>query len=328
MSAAAPDAAPECSAVIVTWNRRKELQAAIASLLRQSAAARLEIIVIDNGSTDGTVEWLRSAHGRRVRLFQYGRNTGASVARNAGIRLARAPWVCFLDSDAEILDKGTLEGCLQRLGKPEAPRAVAVPVWFDRERTRPFALGGYVTPDGHFWGLRTRTERAEPHFISTCFAVWEKRLLEELRGFDPWYFWGIEDMDLGLRAWAAARRGEGQGATRFEVLDAGAVLHQMASGGRHYQPSDFPAAFSAYERQRLYLVLAYGGIREFLRVLLRGPFRVGRMERDGWEQQLCHRRRLAAAVGWPLWRLAMLPRDLFRQRRNFLARAPLPREVS
>ncbi len=274
------------------------------------------------------MEWLRDVYPHPVRLYQFARNEGASHGRNAGIRLASAPHLCFLDSDAVILSPDAVERSLAALKAHPEIRAVGASIWFDRERTRAFCLGGYITPEGHFHQKRTHSETQDPHFISTCFAVWEKALLEELRGFDPWYFWGIEDMDLSLRASARARRGERVAATRFLIVEDVHVLHEMASGGRHYQPNNFAAAFDAYERQRLYLVLAYGGLLEFLRVLLTSPFRLQRIQRDVWQTRLNMRQKLWSLVVYPLLRVVRLPLDLLLSARNHLAQCPKPQAVT
>ncbi len=324
MDAATP---PLCSVVIVTWNRRNELEPALDSVFAQTIAERLEVIVIDNASEDDTVEWLTERYPHPVRVYRYSRNLGASHARNAGIRLARASSICFLDSDAVILERDAIERCLRHLDTHPEIRAVGGPIWFDREKTRAFCLGGYITPDGHFHGRRTHSERENPDFLSTCFAVWRKSLLEELRGFDPWYFWGIEDMDLGLRARFSAGRGRVRGATRFEVVEGADVWHNMSTVGRHYEFDNFEPKFRALERQRLYLVLAYGGLGMFIRVLLRGPFRVGRIERDAWERRLTWGQRVRALVLYPMVRLVRLPWDWAQTRRNHLASTPMPEEV-
>lgn len=301
---------PACSVVIVTWNRLDVLKRCLASVYAQVNAADLEVIVLDNGSTDGTREWLQSApHPFRLILFD--KNLGASGARNEGIRLATAPYVCFLDSDAIILSPDAIAACLATLAKGPA-RAVAVSIWLDAECTRPFTKGGYITPDGHFHGARTRSDYDDPHFLSSCFAVWEKGLLVELRGFDRWYFWGIEDMDLALRA--RHRLG-----VKFSILADRHVHHDMARTGRHYQPDDFGKVFRSIERQRLYLVLSYGGLKEWAKVLIRTPFRVVRVERDAWERKLTLWEKWLM-VGWfPLLRMLALPKNLMDQRRNWLS---------
>lgn len=90
---------PVVSVIIPTFNRRASVQEAIASALAQTET-RCEIIVVDDGSTDGTAATLteRFAAEPRVRLLEQV-NAGCSAARNAGIDAAAAPWVAFLDSD-------------------------------------------------------------------------------------------------------------------------------------------------------------------------------------------------------------------------------------
>ena len=89
---------PQISVIIPTYNREKFVVKAIDSVLRQGVAD-LEIIVIDDGSTDGTRKALE-AYGPNARcMFQ--ENSGVSSARNAGIGVAQGVWVAFLDSDDE-----------------------------------------------------------------------------------------------------------------------------------------------------------------------------------------------------------------------------------
>ncbi|MEO8376798.1 MAG: glycosyltransferase [Candidatus Sumerlaeota bacterium] len=316
-----------CSVVIITWNRRKELERALDSVFAQTIASDLDVIVIDNGSTDGTVEWLRDEYKHPVRLFSFHKNEGASHGRNAGIKLAKADSVCFLDSDAEILTTDAIERCLAQLQSDTSIRAVGARIWFDREKTRAFCLGGYITRDGHFDQRRTHSETADPDFLSTCFAVWEKKLLIELHGFDPWYFWGIEDMDLSLRARWNAKRSATIAATRYTIVDGVDVLHEMASGGRHYQPNNFSAAFNAYERQRLYLVLAYGGIGEFFRVLFTSPFHMKEIEDRVWQKKLSFPEKTKALLYYPLTRFLLLPINVAGTGRNHIGLSPTPKEM-
>lgn len=317
---------PLCSVVVVTWNRRRELEVLLDSVFRQTMATLLEVIVIDNGSNDGTVQWLTEKYPHPVQVYAFDKNRGASYGRNAGILLSSTQFVCFLDSDAEILSPDAIEKCLWYLEKHPEIRAVTAPIWFDRECTKPFSLGAYITTDGHFDWERTANDHDDPMLISSCFAIWNRNLLFELRGFDPWYFWGIEDMDLSLRAYRAARRGKTKAATRFHVVEGVSVLHEMSSEGRLIDPHHFDQKFNFIERQRLYLVLAYGGLMEFLRVLLRGPFQMAEHE-HAWRQPLGWRYRWRLVIKYPLWRLLALPKNLIDVRRNHLGRTPMPREV-
>ena len=85
------------SALIPTYNRRTQVLRAIDSVFAQTMPVD-EIIVVDDGSTDGSAEAIRSQYGSRVKLLQQ-KNAGVSAARNLGIGEARGEWIAFLDSD-------------------------------------------------------------------------------------------------------------------------------------------------------------------------------------------------------------------------------------
>lgn len=97
---------PKVSVVIPTYNRATNVQAGIKSVLAQTFSD-LEVIVIDDGSSDGTGQILREAFGDRIRYIGQA-NQGASVARNRGVEEARGEWIAFLDSD-DIWEKDKLE---------------------------------------------------------------------------------------------------------------------------------------------------------------------------------------------------------------------------
>jgi len=88
---------PQVSVVIPTYNRAGKVKEAVGSVLDQTFQD-LEVIVVDDGSTDDTAEVLTSTFGERIRYYRQP-NQGASVARNRGIEEARGEWIAFLDSD-------------------------------------------------------------------------------------------------------------------------------------------------------------------------------------------------------------------------------------
>ncbi len=89
--------APACSVVIPVRDRRLEIQAAIASVLAQTLQD-FELIVVDDGSSDGSGEAALACSGGRARVVRQERG-GVSAARNRGVAEAKAPWIAFLDSD-------------------------------------------------------------------------------------------------------------------------------------------------------------------------------------------------------------------------------------
>ena len=88
------------SVIIPTFNRKETLKRAIQSVLMQSYTP-YEIIVIDDGSDDGTKEWLKDKYPNVKYIYQM--NSGVSSARNKGIKFARGDWIALLDSDDEWL---------------------------------------------------------------------------------------------------------------------------------------------------------------------------------------------------------------------------------
>jgi glycosyltransferase involved in cell wall biosynthesis len=88
------------SVVIPAYNAEKTIRNAIDSVLEQTVSD-LELIVVDDASTDGTVRAVEAVHDPRVRLFRSPRNSGPSAARNTGVKLAKGRWVAFLDADDE-----------------------------------------------------------------------------------------------------------------------------------------------------------------------------------------------------------------------------------
>jgi glycosyltransferase involved in cell wall biosynthesis len=90
------------SVVLPTFNREKQLPRAIASVLSQSYR-NLELIIIDDGSTDSTEEIVKGYSDARIRYYKQDLNKGGSAARNVGIKSARGEMVAFQDSDDEWL---------------------------------------------------------------------------------------------------------------------------------------------------------------------------------------------------------------------------------
>src|ERR1700744_1801496 len=98
------------SAIVPTYNRASYVGRAIDSILEQSVQPD-EIIVVDDGSTDGTSSMLRSRYGERLHIIQQV-NEGVSSARRRGIQASSCDWIAFLDSDDEWLP-GRLEAMTQ-----------------------------------------------------------------------------------------------------------------------------------------------------------------------------------------------------------------------
>jgi glycosyltransferase involved in cell wall biosynthesis len=115
--------APNVSIVLPVFDRVGSIRAAVESVLRQTYAD-FELLVVDDGSTDGSMQALLGVSDPRLKLLANPRNMGAGAARNTGIRAARAEWVAFQDSDDEWLPQ-KLEKQMARLSTT-GPECVAV----------------------------------------------------------------------------------------------------------------------------------------------------------------------------------------------------------
>ena len=91
------------SVIIPTYNRKKHIKKAIDSVMRQSYEP-FEIIVIDDGSIDGTYELIKQSYSSSQISIEKQINNGVSSARNKGVKLANGDWIAFLDSDDEWLE--------------------------------------------------------------------------------------------------------------------------------------------------------------------------------------------------------------------------------
>ncbi len=111
---------PVVTVVIAAHNAESYIQETLASVFAQSLE-HIEVVVVDDGSTDGTQAILRSCSDARLRVFRQ-RNSGVSAARNVGLAAARAPYIFFLDAD-DILCSDALGRMVDALDR--APRRVA-----------------------------------------------------------------------------------------------------------------------------------------------------------------------------------------------------------
>lgn len=94
---------PLVTVIIPTYNRAVTIKRAINSVLHQTYK-ELELIIVDDGSTDDTVEIVHSYQDKRIKLVCLSENCGANIARNAGIKLAKGEYIAFQDSDDEWLE--------------------------------------------------------------------------------------------------------------------------------------------------------------------------------------------------------------------------------
>jgi len=109
---------PDISVIIATYNVERYIERAVRSALDQHGVAA-EIIVVDDGSTDGTTGVVERINDPRITLIRHTGNSGPSVARNAAIAAAHAPWLAILDGD-DAFAPDRLMRCLARARQTKA----------------------------------------------------------------------------------------------------------------------------------------------------------------------------------------------------------------
>ncbi len=163
------------SVIIPTYNRRELVQRAIQSALAQTFRP-LEILVVDDGSTDGTAELVGSLPDP-VHLWQQS-NQGLAAARNAGIRRSRGDLIALLDSDDQWTPDKLARSVALLDERPECDVVYnAAAALSSSGRLQPPARRR--APDG--WILNTLFER---NFICDSSTVFHRRVWERIGGFD------------------------------------------------------------------------------------------------------------------------------------------------
>jgi GT2 family glycosyltransferase len=197
------------SVVIVNWNQRDFLRACLGSVARQEGA-EFETIVVDNGSHDGSAEMAEREFA--VRVIRNAGNRGFCAANNQGIAAARGEFVALLNNDAEA-EPGWLAALLRACTRsPEVGMAASkVLVWEDPRRID--KAGHLIYPDGQNKGrgsgaLDTGQYDREEEVLwpDGCAAMYRKRMLDGIGGFDEDFFAYGDDAELGLRARIAGWR--------------------------------------------------------------------------------------------------------------------------
>ncbi|MEI6446949.1 MAG: glycosyltransferase [Actinomycetes bacterium] len=182
-------ARPAVSVVVATRDRRQRLGRLLDALEAQTVGrSSFELIVIDDGSADGTSQLLE---GRVERLIRHEQSTGPAIARQAGWQASRSDLIAFTDDDCRP-EPDWLERAL--VAHRDAPGSIV------QGQTRPDPEEAHLLPDPLSRSIRV--DGLGP-FFQTCNVFYPKALLELTGGFDPTIPRpSVEDADLAMRALA------------------------------------------------------------------------------------------------------------------------------
>ena len=185
---------PRLSAVVPALNAAATIAQCLDALTAQ-ASDDVEIIVVDDGSTDDTFE---IASGYNVRLIKLARNMGPSAARNRGAEMARAPILFFLDADVAIAPGGLARAGASMSGSD----ADAVIGSYDDDPAASSSISRFKNLAHHYFHQRSRPDATT--FWGACGIV-RRELFFSTGGFDERCY-GIEDVELGYRMTARGIR--------------------------------------------------------------------------------------------------------------------------
>jgi GT2 family glycosyltransferase len=242
-----------CSVVIAARNEGGLLRATVASVLEDTAYPDVEVVVVDDGSTDGGPEALPA--DPRVRVLRLG-GAGLSKARNAGAALALGEYLVFLDAHCTVspdwlhpllealrpADVAVAGPCVTPLEAP-GPRACGM-TWVNRR----LETAWFEPPDGDL--------PYEVPFVPGGCQAYRARTFELVGRFDEGMrLWGYEDIEICLRAWLLGYRAAGAPAATvahlfkekrdFEVPDYGVLLNFLRLVHLHFAPWRVEAAIRA-----------------------------------------------------------------------------------
>jgi len=202
---------PQVSVLVLNYNGKEHLEPCFQSLAALNYPAdHLELILVDNGSIDGSVNWMQE-HFPTVRIVETGRNLGFAGGNNAGARAARGEIVVFLNNDMRVAPGWLTELVAPFRNAPDVACVGSRILNWDGTRVDFADSGmnfcGYGYQLDHARRVTDDSGKIRPQ-ISVCGGAMAVRrdLFLQWDGFDEDYFAFYEDTDLGWRFWVLGYR--------------------------------------------------------------------------------------------------------------------------
>ena len=283
---------PLVSAIVPTRNGLHHLQRLLPGLIEHTSYPALELIIVNNGSSDGTLEYLGSLETPFVlHVLANEDNLSYSEANARGAAQAQGELLLFLNNDIEPFEPGWLNELVcaldsdgvqavgatllhpedpDRPGEEEQPLVQHRAIRFRRQDDM---VKGFNHGDGEIlWEGVFGTDTRAPAVTAACMLI-ARESFERVGGFGGAYRYGTEDVDLGLKLLVGG--GECAGAGR-------AVLYHRESSTQNRASSDF-RRLNRLENRRLFLECWGPQVRREYRLarLSRDPFWVGGGHADG-----------------------------------------------
>ncbi|MEM3522934.1 MAG: glycosyltransferase, partial [Candidatus Bathyarchaeia archaeon] len=252
---------PLVSIIVLNYNGLHFLNACLSSLFELNYPKdKLEIILVDNGSTDGSVNYVRKKFPN-VKVIALKKNIGFSAGNNKGIRASHGKLVAILNNDAEVQKDWLIQIVKLALLDPKIG-IIAPKILFRRRPSIINNAGSWMFTNG--WSVDrgfNELDKGQYDKIQEVFAacgasmVCRREMLQDVGLFDEDIFAYFEDTDL---SWRARLHG-----WKIVYTPHAVVYHEHAGTSREWSP------FFAYHvfRNRLYIALKLGSLRHLIRVL-------------------------------------------------------------
>lgn len=194
------------SIIILSYNTRDLLKKCLESIFNNLKDLGIEIIVVDNASSDGSVQMVKNDF-KKVNLIESKKNLGFSAGNNLGVKQAKGKFLLFLNSDIEILDNklikmveflntnprmGVVGG---RLENPDGSLQKSYGSFYSLPEVFLQLFGGERVKSK--FSKRGRTKRVD--WVSGAFMLIKTDLFKKIKGFDEKIFMYTEDMELCYR---------------------------------------------------------------------------------------------------------------------------------
>jgi len=207
--------AAQISVIILNYDGRQWLPVCLDALAAQRDAPEFETILVDNGSSDGSVDFVRTTYPH-VRVIETGTNLGFAAGNNAGVSDAHSAWLAFLNNDTQAEPTWLAQLAREAEAHPECALITSRLVYMDDPSIADSAGDGYLRAGGafkHGHGAPVSAFASSHEVFGACGGAFMIRrdAFEALGGFDPRFFMLYEDVDLsyrarlrGMRVWYAA----------------------------------------------------------------------------------------------------------------------------
>ena len=204
------------SVIIVNYNGYTYAKKCVASVFRSVSSQSLEVIVVDNGSTDNSSINLKedfSRYSTQLTIVSLKKNYGPSLARNAGVRRARGRYLAFLDNDTQV-DRYWAKTAIDRFQQDQTIGILQCKLLLAGDRKKIDYVGEYLGQNGFLIQRAPVMAEDRGQFEKECLILAAKsagmfitkKAFTAAGGFDNDYFIYVEETDIGWRCWLAGYR--------------------------------------------------------------------------------------------------------------------------